>query len=369
VGLGCNWLSASRPSGPSVLLVTIDTLRADHVGAYGAEGVETPTLDGLAARGVLFERAMASVPLTLPSHASLMTGQYPPTHGVRHNAIFTLADEAETLAERFQARGFATGAVIGAAVLEGDFGIDQGFDHYDDSLPTERATSAGFYERPAAAVTDAALDWLGQVDRPFFLWVHYYDPHASYSPPEPWKERFAKRPYDGEVASVDHALGRLLGALDADGRLAETIVAVTSDHGEGLGEHGEGSHTYLIYESVLHVPMILAGPGLPAGRRVAPVAANTGLAATLLALTGTPALAKTDVGDLSPLWSEAPSDSAAGWAYAESLAGELDHGWAPIHAIRSDTHHYIRAPRPELFETAADPRQLENLLPTQRLYN
>jgi arylsulfatase A-like enzyme/Flp pilus assembly protein TadD len=365
LGLGCNWISAARPSGPSVLLVTIDTLRADHVGAYGAEGVETPTLDGLAARGVLFEQAMASVPLTLPSHASLLTGQYPPTHGVRHNAIFTLSDEAESMAERFQAQGFDTGAVIGAAVLDPDFGLDQGFDHYDDALPKERATSAGFYERPAAQVTDAALDWLGTIDGPFFLWVHYYDPHASYSPPEPWKQRFAKRPYDGEVASVDHAVGRLLDGLEGDGRLAETIVAVTSDHGEGLGEHGEGSHTYLIYDSVLRVPMILAGPGLPEGRRVAPVTPNTGLAATLLALTGTPALTKTDVGDLSPLWSEAPAGADSGWAYAESLAGELDHGWAPIHAIRSAGHHYIRAPRPELFDTASDPKQLENLLPTE----
>jgi len=358
---GCNWISAGRPSGPNVLLVTIDTLRADHVGAYGAEGVLTPTLDALAARGVLFEQAMATAPLTLPSHASLFTGQYPPTHGVRHNAIFVLSDEAETLAERFRAAGYATGAVVGAAVLDAEFGLAQGFDHYDAELPDQRAAAAGFFERPAAAVTDAALAWLRKTDGPFFLWVHYYDVHASYHPPEPFATRFRARPYDGEAAYVDHELGRLLNGLEAAGRLAGTVVAATSDHGEGLGDHGEMSHSYLIYDSVLHVPLMVAGPGIPAGRRVPAVVSNTGLAATLLRLAGLPALAKTDVGDLSALWRDVPP--AGGFAYAESLAGELDHGWAPIHAIRSDRFHYIRAPRPELFDVRADPRQRANLLP------
>ncbi|MEN8160561.1 MAG: sulfatase-like hydrolase/transferase [Myxococcota bacterium] len=358
VGIGCNWLHAQRPAGPSVLLVTIDTLRADRVGAYGAEGVETPTLDALAARGVLFEQAMASVPLTLPSHASLLTGQYPPTHGVRHNAIFVLPDEVETLAEKFDAAGYATGAVIGAAVLDPDFGLRQGFDHYDAEIPEQRATAAGYFERPAADVTDAALAWLGDVDRPYFLWVHYYDVHGGYNPPEPFAERFARRPYDGEAAYVDQELGRLLAAVEPEA----PVIAVTSDHGEGLGEHGEASHTYLIYDSVLHVPLIVAGPGIPSGHRVPGVVANTGVGPTLLRLAGVPALVRTDVGDLSPLWrSDAPTGDD--FAYAESLAGELDHGWAPIHAIRSDEHLYIRAPRPELFELAADPRQLDNLLP------
>jgi arylsulfatase A-like enzyme/Flp pilus assembly protein TadD len=361
---GCNWISASRPSGPNVLLVTIDTLRADHVGTQGAKQAETATLDALAARGVLFEEAMASVPLTLPSHASLLTGQYPPTHGVRHNAIFVLPDAAETIAERFRAAGYATGAVVGAAVLNPEFGLAQGFDHYDAEFPEQRATSAGFFERPAAAVTDAALAWLRETDRPFFLWVHYYDVHGGYHPPEPFATRFHGRLYDGEAAYVDQQLGRLLHGLEASGRLGGTVVAVTADHGEGLGEHGEVSHTYLIYDSVLHVPLIVAGPGVPAGRRVPGVVANTGVAATLLHLAGLPPLARTDVGDLSPLWKDGASP-AGGFAYAESLAGELDHGWAPIHAIRSDGFHYIRAPRPELFDVGKDPRQLSNLLPDE----
>jgi arylsulfatase A-like enzyme/Flp pilus assembly protein TadD len=363
---GCNWIASSRAQGPNVLLVTIDTLRADHVGAYGASRAATPTLDGLAARGVLFEEAIATVPLTLPSHASILTGQYPPTHGVRHNAVFILRDETETLAERFQREGYATGAVVGAAVLDPEFGLAQGFDHYDAEFPEERANAAGFYERPANAVTEAAVSWLRRTDGRFFLWVHYYDVHAGYNPPEPFKERFAKNPYDGEVAFVDQELGRLLGSLEQSGRLANTVVAVTADHGEGLGEHGEPTHTYLIYDSVLHVPMIVAGPGLPVGRRVPTVASNAGLAATLLHVAGVPALAHVDVPDLSPLWSASPAAGDGGWAYAESLAGELDHGWAPIHAIRTRGFHYIRAPRPELFDLVADPRQLANLLPAQQ---
>lgn len=360
--VGCNWISAGRPDGPSVLLVTIDTLRADHVGAYGAEGVATPTLDALAARGVLFEQAMAAVPLTLPSHASLLTGQYPPTHGVRHNAVFALSDAAETVAERFHASGYATGAVVGAAVLDHSFGLAQGFDRYDDEMPETRATSGGFYERPAVAVTDAALAWLRTNERPFFLWVHYYDVHAGYHPPEPFAQRFGARPYDGEAAYVDQELGRLLAGLEASGRLAGTLVAVTADHGEGLGEHGESSHTYLIYDAVLHVPLLVAGPGVPASRRVPTVVANSGIAATLLHLAGVPALAHADVGDLSALWHEG-APAAEGFAYAESLAGALDFGWAPIHAIRTARFHYIRAPRPELFDLSQDPRQLANLLP------
>jgi choline-sulfatase len=362
---GCNLVSADRDAGPSVLLVTIDTLRADRVGAYGAKDAATPTLDGLAARGVLFEQAIAAVPLTLPSHVSLLTGQYPPTHGVRHNAIFRLSAEAETIAERFQAGGLATGAVIGAAVLDKGFGLEQGFDRYDADLPEERSAAGGFYERSAAAVTDAARAWLERTDGRFFLWVHYYDVHGSHQPPEPFATRFRGRPYDGEVAYVDQELGRLLAELESTGRLANTVVAVTSDHGEGLGEHGEASHTYLIYDSVLRVPLLLAGPGVPSGRRVSTVVPNTGLAATLLSLAGTPALARVDVGDLTPLWSGSAPETF-GWAYAESLAGELDHGWAPIHAVRSEAFHYIRAPRAELFELASDPRQLASVLPSEQ---
>jgi arylsulfatase A-like enzyme len=320
--LGCNLISAER-GGPNVLLVTIDTLRADRVGVYGARDVATPTLDALAARGVLFEEAMASVPLTLPSHTSILTGQYPPTHGVRHNAVFVLPRSAETIAERFSEAGYATGAVVGAAVLDSGFGLEQGFDHYDSDIARERASAAGYYERPAKEVTDRALAWLADQHRPFFLWVHYYDVHVTHNPPEPFKTRFQGHLYDGEVANVDFELGRLLASLDHDKLLANTIVAVTADHGEGLGEHGEGTHSYFVYDSVLHVPLMFAGPGIPAGVRVAPVTPNTGIAATLLALAGIAPLHHVDVADLAPAW-RAGGTQAAGEAYAETLAGELE---------------------------------------------
>ena len=325
---GCNWIHAQGASGPSVLLVTIDTLRADRVGVYGLPDAATPTLDGLAASGVLFEQAIAAAPLTLPSHASILTGQYPPTHGVRHNAIFRLGGEAETVAERFQASGVDTGAVIGAAVLDPAFGLDQGFDVYDAKLPQERSAAAGFFERSAQGVTDAALSWLRRTDGRFFLWVHYYDVHGSYHPPEPFKTRFAKRPYDGEVAYVDQELGRLLQGLEQSGRRSNTLVAVTADHGEGLGEHGEAYHSYLIYDSVLHVPLLLSGPGVPAGRRVPSVVSTTGLAATLLHLAGLPALTKTDVGDLTPLFRDlATRTGAAGARPRSPLAGRTPRLW------------------------------------------
>ncbi len=360
---GCNWVETQlrvRPKGPSVLFITIDTLRADHVGVYGAKVAKTPQLDSLAARGVVFEQAIASVPLTLPSHTSLHTGLYPPNHGVRHNGIFRAADELETVAEKFQGAGYRTGAVIAADVLAPEFGLAQGFDSYDADLPDHRATASGYYERTANQVTDRALAWLAESERPFFLWLHYYDAHANHQPPEPYATQYARHPYNGEVAFVDHEIGRLFAGLAQHGRLQDILVAVTSDHGEGLGQHGEGSHSYLIYDSVTHVPLIVAGPGVPSGVRVPEVVSNAGVAATLLALAGAPSLSRVDAGDLSPHWAQ--SAPRGGFAYSESLAGELDHGWSPIHGLRSDAFHYIRAPRPELFDSQRDPLEYHNLL-------
>jgi arylsulfatase A-like enzyme len=255
--LGCNRvdLAASPDSGrPSVLLVTIDTLRADHVGVYGAVQAETPRLDALAAAGTRFENAIASTPLTLPSHASLLTGLDPPRHGVRHNGVYRLDGEIETLAERFRAAGYATGAVTGAVVLARRYGLDQGFQSYDDGTSSRRSGAGGFLERRAAEVTERALAWLAQATRPFFLWVHYYDPHHDYRPPQPFAERFSASPYDGEIAYVDTQLGRLLDGLEPGGSHRETLILVTSDHGESLGEHGESTHAYTLYDAVLRVP-------------------------------------------------------------------------------------------------------------------
>ncbi len=342
---------------PDVLLITIDTLRPDHVGVYGAERAETPVLDGLARAGIRFDQAFASAPLTLPSHASMMTGLYPPRHGVRHNGVFRLRQDAETLAERFQAAGFETGAVVGAFVLSAQFGLAQGFDHYDDEFGERRSAGSGFQERPASEVTDRALAWLEGVRGPSFLWVHYYDPHADYKPPAPFDGRFADRPYDGEIAYVDREVGRLLEGLEARGRLANTHIAVTSDHGEGLGEHGESTHGYFLYDTVLRVPLILRGPGVPAGLRRSEPVSNTALAPTLAALAGLGGFEDSDTGSLL-----APADAPPVHPYAETLATELDFGWAPLHAIRDARHALIQAPEPELYDVERDPGQQHNLL-------
>jgi len=358
---GCNRVSHEAAERPNVVLVTIDTLRADHVGAYGAAFARTPTLDALAAQGARFETAIAATPITLPSHATLLTGAWPPRHGVRHNGIFALGPELPTLAERFDEAGYATGAVVGAVVLRARYGLGRGFDHYDDQVGTRRAGASGFLERPATDVTDAALAWLQATgERPFFLWVHYYDPHLEHRAPASFVAQLPGRPYDAEIAYVDHELGRLLLGLEARGRLADTLVAVTSDHGESLGEHGELNHGMTLYDAAMRVPWIMTGPGVPAGRVVRGVVRGVDLAPTLLALAGAPALPDADGDDLTSLLADSDHASTR-WAYAESLLPQLDFGWAPLHAVRTGAELYVRAPRPELYDVTADPGQLRDL--------
>ncbi len=362
LALACNRLEttprAPTPDGPSVLLVTIDTLRADHVGAYGAAADATPVLDALAAEGTRFETAIAPAPLTLPSHATLLTGLLPPRHGVRHNGIFRLGEDVPTLAERFSGAGHATGAVVAAVVLAERYGLGRGFDHYDDEIRGDATAARGYLHRRAEGVTDRALEWLAGRDGPFFLWVHYYDPHADYDPPPPFAERFAESPYAGEIAYVDRELGRLLDGLREAGRFDDTLVVATSDHGEALGEHGERTHSYTLYDATLAVPLLLRGPGVPAGRVVEDVVSLADVTPTLLAAAGLPALPG-DGRDLAGFWSGDPPPDRA--AYAETLATRLAHGWSPLHALRTDTWFYVRAPRPELYAVEADPDQLENL--------
>jgi arylsulfatase A-like enzyme len=365
---GCNQIETKPrplPTGPSVVLVTVDTLRADYVGAYQAgKHTETPTLDALAAEGVRFANAVATAPLTLPSHTSIMTGLYPPHHGVRDDAVFHAAPELETVAERFQAAGYATGAVVGAALLDAKFGLAQGFDDYDGPAPGSGAAPGGLEERKAADVTDRALAFLAGADRPFFLWVHYYDPHADYAPPAPYRERFAKNLYAGEVAYVDAQLGRLIAALRERGQLERTIVCVTADHGEGLGEHGELEHGYFVFESTLHVPWIVRGPGIPAGRVVDAVTSNAAVGPTLAHLAVVGVLAQADVESAEPLWGDA-AQPTEGWAYSESLAGQLELGRAPLYALRRGSDKFIDGPRADLYELASDPRESTNLLETK----
>lgn len=361
IGLLATVALTRRPARhPNVLLITIDTLRADHVGAYGASGVATPTLDRLAARGVLFPRAFSAVPVTLASHATLLTGRNPPNHGVRGNSFYRLSDQTLTLATMLKRLGYDTAAVVGAAVLDHRFGLNQGFDVYDDE--TGHSGNTLIAERDASAVVSRAVAWLNQAERrlPFFLWVHLFDPHHPYEPPEPFRSRFAASPYDGEIAYADEQIGRLLDALAGAGWLEDTIVVATSDHGESLGEHGEATHGVLLYDSTLRVPLIVAGSGVHRGdgASLEPVGL-VDVVPTVLARVGAPERRDLDGRDM--LGGDPHSRSL----YAETYLPLDFYNWSPMRALRADGLKFIEAPEPELYDLTRDPAETHNLVDAQ----
>jgi arylsulfatase A-like enzyme/Tfp pilus assembly protein PilF len=346
-----------------IVLVSIDTLRADHVGCYGAEQAETPTLDALAAEGVRFETAISPAPLTLPSHTTLLTGRDPPRHGVRHNGLFRLPADVVTLAEHLRGSRFATAAFVSTFILDGRFGLERGFDVYDDELGVLSATSAAVSARRGDHTVGAALAWLERAPERFFLFVHLYDPHAPHAPPEPFASRFAGRPYDGEVAFADAEIGRLRAAVAKRWR-GGTLWWVTSDHGESLGEHLEATHSYGVYDATQRVPLLVAGPGVPPGGVVGGVTALADVTPTLLELAALPPLPGTSGTSLAAaLRSGGASTRAAAWV--ETLATQLDMGWSPLLGIRTLDRKYVRAPEPELYDLASDPGELENLAAAQ----
>jgi arylsulfatase A-like enzyme len=273
----------------NVVLITIDTLRADRLGCYGYREIDTSNLDRLAQKGVLFENAVAQAPLTAPSHASMMTGLYPTRHKVRDTGGFVLPSSYPTLATILQRNGWDTAAFVGAAVMKKRFGLNQGFTVYDDEMPNADPSqpSGEAAQRGAADTVDRAVRWLdGQSGKPFLLWVHLYDPHLPYSPPSPFREKYADRPYDGEVAYADQELGRLFDAITKKSPRENTIIAVLSDHGESFSEHGEYAHGVFLYDTTLRIPFLLAGPGVPVGFRVKHQARTIDLLPTLLDLLG-----------------------------------------------------------------------------------
>jgi len=356
---------------PNLLLVTLDTVRADRLGCYGSKAAGTPVLDRLAREGALVERAVAVAPLTLPAHASILTGLYPPSHGVRDNSDFALPGSATTLAEQMAARGYRTAAVVGAAVLSRSQGLDQGFERYDEPAAAPGSAAGGptpafrpILERRAAEVTDRALASLEVLaPGPFFLWVHYFDPHAAYEPPEPFRTRFAGRPYDGEVAYTDAEVGRLLAALEAKGIASRTLTAVVADHGEGLGEHGESTHGVFLYETTLRVPLLLRMPGrIAAGTRFDGPVSQVDLAPTLLELLGLPPLPGAQGTSFAAALTRPPEDPVpARGLYSETLYPERAYGWSPLFALTEGNLKLIEAPRPELYDLAADPGERRNL--------
>ena len=359
---------AAGPEDASILLITADTLRADHVGAYGSQ-VRTPAIDALARDGVLFENAITPAVMTLPSHASILTGTYPPTHGIRDNGDYRLAASALTLAEVLRARGFRTGAVVSSFVLDSMFGLEQGFDVYDDALPLRRPNETFFPERHAFAVTDSALRFIeGAGQTRFFLWAHYFDPHFPYVAPEAFAAQYPKSGYAAEVAYLDAELGRLLAGLRSRGLMEKTLVVFVADHGEGLSDHGEESHGVFLYDETARVPMIVSfPPRLPAGRKVKGVVRTVDIMPTILDLAGIalPERAEPAQGiSLRPLI-DGKGESDAGPAYSEAMVPLLMYGWSPLTFIRDSRYKYIQAPRPELYDLLADPGETKNLVAAQ----
>jgi arylsulfatase A-like enzyme/Tfp pilus assembly protein PilF len=346
---------------PSVLLISIDTTRADRLGCYGRRDASTPNLDRWAAEGVVFENAVTPVPITLPAHASLMSGLLPHRHGVRDNGIYRVAHEPPTLAALLAEAGYDTAAVVGAAVLDRQYGLDRGFGRYEDSVGPMGLAIA---ERDAAAVTNAASEAARSLRRPFFLFVHYFDPHAAYDPPRPFAERFRPDLYQGEIAYVDEQIGRLRRELEGLGLLEGTVVVLTSDHGESLGEHGEPTHGVFLYQATLRIPLIIVAPKRwPGGRRVAGLASLIDVPPTLLELAGLRVPDDLDGRSLAP----AVEGVAAGarWLPIESEFGFNAYGWAPLSGISDGALKWIDAPEPELYDVAADPAERRNLVTTR----
>jgi arylsulfatase A-like enzyme/Tfp pilus assembly protein PilF len=358
-GLLARALAQAPP--PNVLLITIDTVRADRIGAYGYAKASTPVLDRLAREGVRFTDATSQAPLTAPAHAALLTGLYPARFGVRDNATTPIPDTVTTAAEAFKARGYRTGGFVGAFILTAPYGFAQGFDTFNADFPGFSDGLKLQVQRRGGAVVDAALTWLEGGSQPFFGWVHLYDAHAPYDPPAPFAARFKASPYDGEIAYVDACIGRLVDALERTGRLDRTIVVVVADHGESLGEHGEQEHGMFLYDAVLHVPWIMRLPSRAhAGMTVADQARAIDVLPTLAALAGVP-LPRVDGESLTGLLDGKPRRNAPA-SYAETYYPKWHYGWSELKSVRADHWKYVDAPRPELYDVDADAGERRNAI-------
>lgn len=346
-----------------MVLITVDTLRADRLHCYGNAKIETPALDRLAQKGVLFESAVAQTPLTPPSHASIFTGTYPTVHHVRNTGGFALQPSSVTLTTVLQQQGWDTAGFIGASVLKKYFGFNQGFAVYDDQMPKpeKSAEERESPERRAGVVVDRALEWLkAQSGKPFFVWLHLYDPHYPYDPPAPFRQKYAADLYDGEVAYTDQEIGRFLDGVEKKSPPDKTLVVVLSDHGESLGEHGEYSHGVFLYESTLRIPLLMSGPGIPSGVRVKQQARTIDVLPTVLDLMGGQAPAACQGTSLVPSFRGKALPST--YSYEETLYPKMNMGWAELRGIRTVRWKYIRAPKSELYDLAQDPGEEHNVL-------
>lgn len=362
---GLTVLACGRSPRPDLVLITVDTLRPDALGFIGGANA-TPEIDALAEESFRFDAAVSPAPLTLPAHASILSGLVPRRHGVRDNGQ-VLSGSLPTLATSLAAAGYRTGAFVSGYPLRRMFGLDRGFDTYEDQLATRG--DGRWQDRPASETTALALEWLRAVkkkdpDQPFFLWVHYYDPHTPYEPPERFLRPGPRGAYDGEVAAVDHAVGFLRRGLDESFPTRPRLLALTADHGEGLGDHGETTHGFFIYDSTTLVPLLFHGKGLVPPGQSAAAARLIDLAPTLLEALGQPPLPETDGSSLVPLWSAAPGEAAEiAPALVETRQPFYGYGWAPLTAWRTAEAKWIEAPKPELYDLRQDPGEQRNLAP------
>jgi len=348
---------------PNVILITVDTLRADRLGCYGFTAIDTPTIDLFGSRGIQFERCIAQTPLTLPSHVTILTGTLPLFHGVRDNGGFLVPKDLVTMAEVFHEAGFATAAFVGAYVLDSRWGLDQGFDYYFDQfdLSDFEMISFSMVQRRANEVMDEALRWLeAKKDRPFFTWIHLYDPHSPYEPPEPFANKY-DHPYLGEIAFVDSELRRLWDFLETRRLLTNSVLIFTSDHGESLGEHREETHGFFIYEEAIHVPLIFVTPIRKLqGISVPQTVALADIMPTLLEMIGLPVPEGVQGRSLIPLFFK-PQRKSDRFIYAETFYPRFHFGWSELCSVQKSPFKLIIAPEPELYDLETDPEETSNL--------
>ncbi len=372
-----NYCLASTPSKPSipsnsedshVVLITIDTLRADRLGCYGYGKIKTPVIDALAGEGVLFQHAYTPVPVTFPSHVSILTGMYPPFHKVRNNGNFTLDDQVVTLAEIFSDHGYQTSAFIGAYVLDSYYGLDQGFNYYDGDFSEGKDNNEKLIqEKRAEQVTNSAVRWLEKNHKPpFFIWLHYFDPHAPYAPPSPFSEQYHQDLYDGEIAYTDHCVGEFFDKLRELGIYDKTTIILTSDHGESLGEHGELTHGVFIYDVTLRVPLIIKNGSFPISKRtVSQLVRTIDIAPSVLKMQGITYTGPMHGKSFLNLIQDRP-EKAERDLYCESHLPYYNHGWSPLTGLRAGNWKYIQAPKPELYNLKQDPLEKQNVIQKQK---
>ena len=367
VSLAANPAPARRPTPPNVILITIDTVRADHVGCYGAKDIQTPTLDSLAHEGIVFDRAISQVPLTWPSHAVILTGTYPFQNGVQDFTGAPLEPRFRSVTQAFKQNGYSTGAVVSSFVLDKSWGLARGFDFYDDAFSPEQFKNRdlGLVERKADESVTRAIDWMKKNPRrPFFFWLHLYDPHSAYNPPEPFHTEYQGRLYDGEIAYADHELGRFIAYLKTNHLYDRSLIVALSDHGESLGDHGEREHGFFIYNSTVQIPLIVkppAGSKLRPGHVAQPVE-TAAVAPTLLALAGLKDPITRQFHSAGLFGNAAEKEDAV---YSETFYTFSSYGWSPLHALETSRYHYIEAPQPELYDLEADPKEQNNLVKQQ----